>query len=137
RVLRVLRGLFEEIVMKRNLYVGSTLAALLVVLGVATTVLQHNANAQGKGAAQAPRFEVDPMWPKPLPNGWYLGQTIGVAVDAQDHVWIIHRSDSLAAVEAAAEEGTGACCQQAPPTREIDQQGTALGHWGGTDGPGS
>ena len=92
--------------MNRNFYVGSTLAALIAALGVGASVLQKSAEAQAAGTAQAPRFEVDPMWPKPLPNGWYLGQTIGVGVDAQDHVWIIHRSDSLDAVEAAADEGT-------------------------------
>ena len=43
---------------------------------------------------QAPKFEVDPFWPKPLPNHWLLGSTIGVWVDAQDHVWIIHRSSA-------------------------------------------
>ena len=34
-------------------------------------------------AVQAPTFEVDPMWPKPLPNHWVLGSTIGVGVDSQ------------------------------------------------------
>ena len=34
-------------------------------------------------------FEVDPLWPKPLPNHWVVGSTIGVWADAQDHVWII------------------------------------------------
>ena len=43
----------------------------------------------------APSFEVDPFWPKPLPNHWVLGSTIGVSVDAQDHVWIIHRPGSV------------------------------------------
>ena len=42
-------------------------------------------------------FEVDPFWPKPLPNHWLLGWTIGVWVDEQDHVWIIHRSSGDAA----------------------------------------
>ena len=46
------------------------------------------------GTVQAPRFEVDPIWPKPLPNHWVLGQTIGARLDAQDHVWIVHRADS-------------------------------------------
>ena len=32
---------------------------------------------------QAPRFEVDPMWPKPLPNHWIMGNMIGVSVDAR------------------------------------------------------
>ncbi|MFN8942411.1 MAG: hypothetical protein ACK5ZJ_22015, partial [Acidobacteriota bacterium] len=39
----------------------------------------------------APRFEVDPFWPKPLPNHWVVGAIIGVAVDSRDHVWIVHR----------------------------------------------
>ena len=29
--------------------------------------------AQAQGKPQAPRFEVDPFWPKPLPNHWLLG----------------------------------------------------------------
>ena len=32
----------------------------------------------------APMFEVDPFWPKTLPNNWLLGSTIGVAVDSRD-----------------------------------------------------
>jgi hypothetical protein len=40
---------------------------------------------------EAPIFEVDPLWPKPLPNEGLLGNTIGVSVDAQDNVWITHR----------------------------------------------
>ena len=43
---------------------------------------------------QVPRFEVDPTFPKPLPNHWYQGMSIGVGVDANDHVWIVHRPDS-------------------------------------------
>jgi hypothetical protein len=122
--------------MNRNLYIGSSLAVLLVSFGVAAGALQKTADAQSKGAVMAPRFEVDPMWPKPLPNGWYLGQTIGVGVDAQDHIWIIHRSDSLDQVEAAADEQTGTCCKKAPPVMEFDQQGNLLRHWGGKDGEG-
>jgi hypothetical protein len=44
---------------------------------------------------QAPRFEVDPLWPKPLPNHWVLGNVIGVGVDANDHVFIVHRNDTF------------------------------------------
>src|SRR5215470_1300267 len=119
----------------RNVLIGATFVALLTVLGIGQSVLSKAA-AQGGASVTAPRFEVDPMWPKPLPNGWYLGQTIGVAVDAQDHVWIIHRSDSLDAVEAAADDQTGTCCKKAPPIMEFDQQGNLLRHWGGKDGDG-
>src|SRR6202158_1811565 len=121
---------------KRNVTVGATFIAALVVLGIGQSMLQKAA-AQAKGnMVQVPRFEVDPTFPKPLPNHWYQGQTIGVSVDAQDHIWIIHRSDSLNAVEAAADQKPplGECCKLAPPVLEFDQQGTLLRHWGGQDG---
>ena len=101
--------------MRRNTLIAAALVVALVALGIGQSVLQKSVAAQTNGKLMAPRFEVDPMWPKPLPNGWYLGQTIGVGVDANDHVWIIHRSDSLDAAEAAADEGTGECCKKTPP----------------------
>ncbi len=54
------------------------------------------------GAAEVPKFEVDPSWPKPLPNNWTLGQVAGVAVDERDHVWIMQRPRSLSRLEKAA-----------------------------------
>src|SRR5678815_5893936 len=50
--------------------------------------------AQGS-AKQAPIFEVDPFWPKPLPNHWVTGSTIGLSVDGQDNVWTIHRPNTV------------------------------------------
>ncbi len=41
----------------------------------------------------APRFEVDPWWPKPLPAGWITGQLSTVCVDANDHVIVTNRRD--------------------------------------------
>ena len=76
---------------KRTLMVGAAFVGVLGALGVAQSTFQKAAAAQAKGGAQAPRFEVDPMWPKPLPNHWVMGMTIGVSVDAQDHIWILNR----------------------------------------------
>jgi DNA-binding beta-propeller fold protein YncE len=67
---------------------------LVLTLAIARHGFERIAAAQRQSGAQAPVFEVDPLWPKPLPNHWVLGQTIGVAVDAQDHVWIVHRGDA-------------------------------------------
>src|ERR1700694_2039382 len=78
----------------RNLYVGAAFLAGLATLGVAQRAVKKTAPAEGKGSVRAPRFEVDPMWPKPLPNHWLLGSTIGVSIDERDHVWIIHRSSA-------------------------------------------
>ena len=121
--------------MKRNLIIGSAFLVLLVALAVGQDKLS-TAAAQSQGQVMAPRFEVDPTFPKPLPNGWYQGQSIGLWVDAQDHVWIVHRPDVLDAVEGAGDQKTGECCKTAPPILEFDQQGNLLRHWGGKDGPG-
>jgi DNA-binding beta-propeller fold protein YncE len=115
----------------RHLLIGGSLAAALVALLIVERTLVREAAAQG--TVQAPRFEVDPFWPKPLPNGWVLGMTIGVGVDSRDHVWIVHRVDTLSAVEAAADQKppTASCCSKAPPVLEFDPDGNLVGHWGG------
>jgi len=118
--------------MKRNLYIGSAFLAFLIALGIGSTVLERRAAVEAAGV-QAPRFEVDPMWPKPLPNHWLLGMTIGVSVDAQDHIWIIHRGGSLERMEnyAAVNPPASECCMAAPPVLEFDEEGNLIGHWGG------
>ena len=118
---------------KRNLYIGAAFVSILVALGTCQALLENKAGAAGP-AVQAPTFEVDPLWPKPLPNHWLLGMTIGVWVDDQDHVWIIHRGGAtLSNNEKGAELNppTGECCRSAPPVLEFDQEGNLLRHWGG------
>lgn len=121
---------------KRNLLVAATFLLTLGALAVVQAALQRGAAAQG-GTVQAPRFEVDPLWPKPLPNHWLLGSTIGVWVDERDHVWIIHRSSAtLNNNERGAELSppTGECCAGAPPVLEFDAAGNLVSHWGGPGG---
>jgi hypothetical protein len=116
--------------MKRNLYVGAAFLGVLVALGVGSTLLGRRAVVQA-ATAMAPRFEVDPMWPKPLPNHWLQGQTIGIAVDANDHIWVIHRAGSLEPGEQHLTAKISQCCAAAPPVLEFDQDGNLLRHWGG------
>jgi DNA-binding beta-propeller fold protein YncE len=118
---------------QRAIHVGAVFVVLLIALGAGSVVLEKKAAAAAAGAVMAPRFEIDPLWPKPLPNHWILGQTIGVSVDAQDHVWIIHRAGSLepGEVHATANPPIAQCCAPAPPVLEFDQEGNLVGHWGG------
>jgi hypothetical protein len=83
--------------------------------------------------APVPRFEVDPSWPQPLPNNWILGQVASVAVDGQDHVWVLHRPRSLTADERGAvlDPPTSICCVPAPPVIEFDRTGKVIRAWGG------
>src|SRR5687767_10844554 len=83
----------EPVKRKRNLLVGLTLVALLAGLGVIQRAVEETAAAQAKSAVQVPIFEVDPFWPKTMPNNWVFGQTIGLGVDEKDQVWIIHRGN--------------------------------------------
>src|SRR3977135_2834611 len=118
--------------MKRNLYAGIGFTAILGALGSGSFLLEKKSVVHA-AATMAPRFEVDPMWPKPLPNHWLLGNTIGVSVDASDHVWIIHRAGSLEPKEiyASPTPPGASCCLPAPPVLEFDQEGNLIGHWGG------
>jgi DNA-binding beta-propeller fold protein YncE len=118
----------------RKVLVGSSLIAVVAALGIAQQQLERTASAQSKAAVQAPRFEVDPMWPKPVPNHWVFGNIIGVGVDMNDHVYIIHRgAGSLEAKEIYAAENPPAseCCLPAPPVLEFDAEGNLVKAWGG------
>jgi DNA-binding beta-propeller fold protein YncE len=118
---------------KQNLLIGSMFVTVLVSLGLGQAALDRVA-AQSKGAAQAPIFEVDPLWPKPLPNHWLIGSSIGVSVDAQDNVWIIHRPDTFnRRTETGGSEAPpiGECCFAATPVLVFDQAGNLIRHWGG------
>lgn len=118
--------------MKRTYYIGAFLVAIIVALGVGSHLLEKRAVVEAAGA-RAPRFEVDPMWPKPLPNHWVIGSVIGVAADASDNIWIIHRTGSLDRMEQylTMKPRAADCCAAAPPILEFNQDGDLIGSWGG------
>ena len=117
---------------RRKIVVASTLVAVVATLAVVQSKLQAVASAR---MVDAPRFEVDPFWPKPLPNQWILGSTIGVGVDSRDHVFIVHRGDST--LNQRTESGMdrtppmAECCRSAPPVLEFDPEGNLVNSWGG------
>jgi DNA-binding beta-propeller fold protein YncE len=107
---------------------ATALIALIAALGLGQAVLE----ARGPQPVEAPRYEVDPFWPKPLPNGWVLGLVIGVGVDSRDHVYIIHRNNQLTpATELGKDSARADCCSQAPPVMEFDAEGNLVKAWGG------
>jgi len=87
--------------------------------------------------AQAPpTFKVDASWPKQLPNNWIMGQVGGMAVDRQDHIWVLQRpgSNTKDDLGAAQTPPVSECCVSAPPVLVFDAEGNLLKSWGG---PGS
>ena len=118
---------------KRNLLLGLGLVTSITVLACASEALDDYASA---GDGMAPMFQVDPFWPKPLPNHWILGATIGVDVDSRDHVWIVQRNTANQ-FAANTELGAGQdpplsdCCAPAPSVLEFDPDGNLVSAWGG------
>jgi DNA-binding beta-propeller fold protein YncE len=116
---------------RRSLILAVSLVAVLAALGAAQAVLHSAVQAN---TVEAPIFEVDPFWPRPLPDTWLLGSAIGVGVDSRNHVYVIHRRESLnARTEAGAEADppTGECCIAAPNVLEFDPDGNLVNSWGG------
>jgi DNA-binding beta-propeller fold protein YncE len=74
---------------------------------------------------RAPAFTLDPTWPT-VPNNWVLGEVTSIAVDPEDHIWVLHRPRSIPAERRAS---------AAPPVLEFDAAGKLLSSWGG-DAPG-
>ena len=118
---------------RRDRWIGAAFLASIASVAIAQQIAQRTVDAQDRTALLAPKFEVDPLWPKPLPNNWVLGQVIGLTVDSRDHVWIVHRDNLLGANEAAADQNPpiASCCSKAPPVLEFDPAGNVVGHWGG------
>lgn len=106
------------------------LAAAVALLLAATPATAQHAHAPEDAP---PGFEVDPHWPKPLPNAWIFGQVAGVAVDRHDRIWIIHRPRSLQErqVMAGRTPPPAICCVAAPPVLVFDTSGNLLRAWGG------
>jgi len=73
----------------------------------------------------APRFEVDPTWPKPLPDRWIHAQVGGVCVDSHDHIVIVDRRN-ITDEEMETNIPT-------PPIVMFDMAGNVIDSWGDPD----
>jgi DNA-binding beta-propeller fold protein YncE len=72
-------------------------------------------------SGKVPTFQVDPSWPK-IPSKWLLGEVSSVSVDAQNHIWVLHRSRTLRAAQKS---------MTAPPVLVFDEAGNFIKGWGG------
>jgi DNA-binding beta-propeller fold protein YncE len=89
----------------------------------ADLIMNKTAAAQTRRSVgqEIPTFQPDPSWPK-LPGKWALGQVSDVTVDADDHVWVLHRPRTVKPEEKS---------RVAPPVLEFDAAGTFIQGWGG------
>ncbi len=117
----------------RNALLGAVASVGALALVTALALWQAPATAQ-QTMVEIPQFEVDPLWPKPLPNEWLLGMSIGVSVDDQDNIWITHRSSAtLHNNEKGAElkPPVANCGSGAPHVLAFNQDGDLVRSWGG------
>ena len=80
-----------------------------------------------------PKFEVDPYWPKPLPNRWVTGEIGGLCVDSKDHVFLVQRVNDVGGMDGHLEGLTGDelnAGQAGPPVIELDADGNVVNSWG-------
>ncbi len=59
----------------RGVFCGLVIVVFVFTLGILDPIFNqvHAGGGKAKGHV-APKFEVDPFWPKPLPNNWFMGQ---------------------------------------------------------------
>jgi DNA-binding beta-propeller fold protein YncE len=88
----------------------------------ATIALASHSSPIRAQSGPGPKYEVDPTWPKPLPDRWVIGGLGGLCVDANDHVLILNRQDVL-----DADLNAG---HLAPPMIELDAAGNLVHSWG-------
>ena len=98
------------------------MAAGVAVVAAVATLSNDRAQAQASATTRrVPVFEVDPAWPK-LPNNWVVGHVASVAVDRRDHVWMLHRPNTIPEDRRS---------HAAPPVLEFDATGKFVNAWGG------
>src|SRR5689334_4668557 len=101
------------------------LAAFAAVKEKRLSTAPFSAYAAEPISRSLPVFEVDRAWPI-VPPQWKLGDPSSIAIDAQDHVWVLHRPRTLKPEQAA---------MAAPPVIVFDNAGNYIKAWGG-DGNG-
>jgi DNA-binding beta-propeller fold protein YncE len=100
----------------------SVVAAGIALAVAAATLSNDDAQAQApRPATRVPVFEADPSWPK-LPNNWVVGHVASVAVDRNDHVFMLHRPNTVPEAQRKS---------AAPPVLEFDASGAFVNAWGG------
>jgi DNA-binding beta-propeller fold protein YncE len=98
---------------------------MVMASAVLPIVLEILCFAPLRAQDNAPRFVVDPSWPKPLPNLWVTGGVGGVCVDSRDHVFILNRRDLT--------DNDLDAGHQAPVVIEFDPEGNVVNSFGDPD----
>jgi len=126
---------------KRQVYLGA-IAAGVAAAGIAmmSPLSDLGAAPPKAGPTRAPTFQVDPFYPRPLPDNWVTGEIGGTCIDSQDHLFVVTRgfqNGGLVSPEGVggADTRTGTLggpfkSKASPPVIEFDTQGNVVRSWG-------
>ena len=89
----------------------------LVMAGQPTRV-----HAQQNAETHTPKFQLEPLWRKPLPDKWITGEVGGSCFDAQDHLFTVNRGNLT-----PKEQVLGVV---SPAVIEFDKNGAVANSWG-------
>lgn len=110
--------------MKKTVWASAAAIAaafgFLLLVGIRSDIEAQD--SAGWQPGDAPKFQVDPFWLKPLPDRWVTGDVSGTCVDAQDHLFITNRGNLY-----PKEKNTAT---PAPPVIEFDADGQMVNSWG-------
>ena len=132
---------------------GRYLFAIPAVLAAAIAASTWNRSIEAAPPVpNVPRFQVDPTFPKPLPNNWVTADIGGTCIDSQDHLFVVTRGFQSGGLTSP--EGVGGAnpsngmlggaytSRASPPVIEFDPDGNVVNSWGnpalvpaGTIGP--
>jgi NHL repeat len=107
---------------KKDIYV---LAIITVIIAGIWNPIAHDL-LRGQVSPTSANFQVDPFWPKPLPDDWVTGNVGGTCVDSNDHVFIVSRTADPNNLTAQEKE----IGKPAPPVIEFDPEGNVVNSWG-------
>src|SRR2546426_9661357 len=97
--------------------------ATAIMLAIASAILCPPP-VQAEGAV--PKYGVEPFWLK-IPAKWVVGPLGGSCIDAQDHLFILHRQEGLSTLTARDRKNE---MMAGPPVMEFDPKGKLVNSWG-------
>ena len=105
-------------------FIYSVIVATAIMLVTAAAILCPLAVQAAEDTV--PKYEVDPFWAK-IPAKWVVGPLGGACIDAQDHLFILHRQEGLSTLTARDRKDE---LMAAPSVMEFDPQGNLVNSWG-------
>src|SRR5580692_6547294 len=118
-----LKPVLKDTAMNKTFHTIAILAVgIAAMIAVGQRGSEETASAQaGAAVTQIPKFRAEGAWPR-LPGKWVMAVVSSTWIDAQDHLWVLQRPNTLSAEEKP---------KAAPPVLEFDAEGNFVQAWGG------